>query len=434
MIELPDRTFIHGKHGRQLIEAQSHQREAPAEGRQRLAEDRILLALQLRQQSGDGLAAGLVDAAGGNQLIDQVLDVLSADSGERGRRNVEKIEIVWDVQPDVPSVAVAYLEDFQIEHDFRPGAVQLSQKLGCGFQRRLRSAHRDSARRGVEAHELEFEERPQRVHQLLQLLRGTHVRDVERAQAHAIEEAVVLLSLGAGKKNGVFECDAKAFSGCGGCLHGGCEICVLQVESHAAAGEVVVEDYRQPIARGDRSDETTRVTSVVDVMVPVDGFGGERVGTGDHLRGACGVNWRGSQGVEYALLGEFVLWIEIQRGSELRQRLHLPAGEQVAVSAFQMQPGQMLSRNLPRSKVLDVLWDQARRFLKFVKGLVEILQILVLRFLEFEAAREGLASGFQVFLGTVADGRAAGIGTERWSGYRSVRGQTHSGQQQTNSC
>src|ERR1035437_9073034 len=94
----------------------------------------------------------------------------------------------------------------------------------------------------------------------------------------------------------------------------------------------------------------------------------------------------------------------------------------------------MLPRKLPRGEVLDVLRHQAGSFLKFVKGLVEILQIVALRFLKLEAAREGLAGSFQVFLGTVADGRAAGIGAERGSGHRSVRGQTHSGQQQTNSC
>ena len=168
-------------------------------------------------------------------------------------------------------------------------------------------------------------------------------------------------------------------------------------------------------------------------MAPVDGFGGERVGAGDHLRRACGVHRRRPQGVAYALLGEFVLRIEVQRRSKLGQRLHLPAGEQVAVSAFQMQPGQMLPRDLPRGEVLDVLRDQASGFLKFVKGLVEILQIVVLRFLEFEAAREGLAGSLQVFLRTVAGGRPSGIGAERGSGCRSVRGQTHSGQQQINS-
>src|SRR6266849_4362302 len=140
VIERLDGTLIHGKYGGQLIETKSHQREPAAEGCERLAEDRILLALQLCEKGGDGLIAGLVDAAGGNQLVDDVLDVLSSERRKRGRRNIEKIEIIRDVQPDIPHVGVAYLEDFQIEDHFRPGTVQLSEKLGCGFQRCLRSA------------------------------------------------------------------------------------------------------------------------------------------------------------------------------------------------------------------------------------------------------------------------------------------------------
>ena len=109
----------------------------------------------------------------------------------------------------------------------------------------------------------------------------------------------------------------------------------------------------------------------------------------------------GPRASTYALLGEFILRIEVQRGSELRQRLHLPAIEQVAVSAFQMHPGQMLPRHFPRGQVLHILRDQARGFLKFVKGFVETLEFVVLRFLEFEAARKGLAGGLQVLRGTV---------------------------------
>src|ERR1700687_4896586 len=156
VIERPDGTLIHRKRGGQLIEAKSHQREPAAEGRERLAEDGILLALQLCEKGGDGLIAGLVDTARGNELVDNVLDVLSAESRKCGRRNVKKLELVLDVQPDIPTVGVAYLEDFQIEHHFRPGTIQLSKKLGCGFQRRLRSAQRDRARCRIEARELEL--------------------------------------------------------------------------------------------------------------------------------------------------------------------------------------------------------------------------------------------------------------------------------------
>ncbi len=164
-------------------------------------------------------------------------------------------------------------------------------------------------------------------------------------------------------------------------------------------------------------------------MEPFDGLRLDRVGAGDHLRWVRGVHRRRSQGVVDALLSEFVLRIEVQRGSKLCHRLHLPATEQVGVAAFQMHSGQMLTRKLTRRKVLHILRDQARRFLKFVKSLVEVA-----RFLEFEAARKGLAGSFQVVGGTMASRRTTRIGAERRrSGQGSVCGETHPGKQQTNS-
>ena len=77
----------------------------------------------------------------------------------------------------------------------------------------------------------------------------------------------------------------------------------------------------------------------------------------------------------------------------------------------------MLPRDLPRGEVLDVLRDEAGRFLKFVKGLVEILQIVARRFLEFEAARESLAGGLQVFDRTVT-GNAFRLNYISANGYR----------------
>jgi hypothetical protein len=62
-------------------------------------------------------------------------------------------------------------------------------------------------------------------------------------------------------------------------------------------------------------------------MALVDRFGDERIGTVDHLRRACGAHRHGPQGVVDALLGEFVLRIEVDRRAKLRQRLHLPASQ-----------------------------------------------------------------------------------------------------------
>src|SRR6202043_1227657 len=117
----------------------------------------------------------------------------------------------------------------------------------------------------------------------------------------------------ASKKNSVVHCHTEGLRDRGGRLHGGREIGILQVEAHTAAGEVVVEDDRQPVARGDRREQTTRIAAIVDVMMPVDRFSGESIGAGDYLRWACSVHRHGPQGVEYALLRELILRIEVQR-------------------------------------------------------------------------------------------------------------------------
>ncbi len=201
-----------------------------------------------------------------------------------------------------------------------------------------------------------------------------------------------------------------------GRLHGGCEIDALDVKSHVAAGEAIVEDDRQPVAGGDCGEQSACIAVVVKVMTSFGRPGDELVGAGDHLRRAFALHEQGSRRVEQALLGEFILRIEIQRRLELRQGLDSSALDQVAVSMVQLEPGKTLSCQFTRCQVVCVLRDQAGRFLKFVQSLVQIL-----RFLEFDPARESVSGRLQVFRRAVTGGRPLGIGTERWhSDWRSV--------------
>ena len=156
VIELLHGTLVHGKSGGQLIEAQPHKCESASEGGEWLVEKRTLLALQLCQKSGDGFTAGVLPRGISWLIRSEVCPPMP----QRGHRNIEKIELVGDVQPNIPRVSMAHLEDFQIEKYFRPRTVQLSKKLGCGFQRPLRPAHCDRAGCGVTRRELEFKERP----------------------------------------------------------------------------------------------------------------------------------------------------------------------------------------------------------------------------------------------------------------------------------
>src|SRR5208337_2857646 len=189
--------------------------------------------------------AGLVYTSGGNQLIDQALDILSAKRCQRGLGDIEEVEIIRDVQPDVAHVSVVYLEDLQVEHHFRPGTIQLPKKLGRGCERRLRPSQRDRAGASVQAGKLHLKQCPHRVQQLVQVLRRIAAWDIERAQAHAIVEAVIFRVVNRSKKNGVFQRHAEALGDRRSGHNGGSKIRILQIKAHVAAGEVVVEDHRQ---------------------------------------------------------------------------------------------------------------------------------------------------------------------------------------------
>src|SRR5579872_3315971 len=56
--------LVEGESCGEVVETQSHKSKATAEGGQGLAENGILLSLQLRQQTGKGGTAGLVDSTG----------------------------------------------------------------------------------------------------------------------------------------------------------------------------------------------------------------------------------------------------------------------------------------------------------------------------------------------------------------------------------
>ena len=61
------------------------------------------LSAQLRQKSGERRTARLVDAARGDQLVDELLNILSSEPRQRQRRcrNVVQVESVGNVHSDV---------------------------------------------------------------------------------------------------------------------------------------------------------------------------------------------------------------------------------------------------------------------------------------------------------------------------------------------
>jgi len=112
---------------------------------------------------------------------------------------------------------------------------------------------------------------------------------------------VALRTIKSSKQNCVLQRHAEALGDRGGRLYGSRKIGILNIEVHAAAGEVFVEDYGQSVTRGDGSEQATRIAAVVNVMAPVDGLNGKRVAAGDDLRRARGAHRSRPQRVAYAL-------------------------------------------------------------------------------------------------------------------------------------
>src|ERR1700733_529013 len=226
------------------------------------------------------------------------------------------------MQADVAHVGVTDLKDLQVEHHFRAFAVELAEKLGGGFDRHLWAAQRDCARCGVEADEFELEERSQRIQQFVEILRRVVTRNIKRTQAHAIVDAMILGIVDGGEENLVVERDAKTLGDGGGGADGGCEIGVFEFEIYVAGREAVVEDYGESVAGGDCRDQTARIAAIVEIMEAVDRLDGDRAGAVNDLRCFGRVYGGWSKSIADALLGEFILWVEVERGAELGQRFH----------------------------------------------------------------------------------------------------------------
>src|SRR5208282_297982 len=127
-------------------------------------EDGVSLALQLSKERGNAGIPRLVDAAGRDQLVDQVASGHASGGGERGRRDVVEIELIGNVQPDVAGVGVINLENLDVEQDLGLRRAELAHEASRSFESDDRSTDGDDAGGGIEADELEFKERPEGVH------------------------------------------------------------------------------------------------------------------------------------------------------------------------------------------------------------------------------------------------------------------------------
>ena len=83
----------------------------------------------------------MVDAAACNQLVDEVLQILSAQSRQSACRNVDQLKVVWNVQAHVTSERVADLVELYVKkHLWSIGVKPLDKRSGR-IHHHLRSPH-----------------------------------------------------------------------------------------------------------------------------------------------------------------------------------------------------------------------------------------------------------------------------------------------------
>src|SRR5215813_6938072 len=116
MLDALYRAFVQAQLSTCSAQTETHQGQAVAECGERLAENGILLPLELGEQCRDCLRVRLIDPAAGDQLIDQVLNVLPTECRKRPRRNIEQLEVVGYLQPHVAGEGIADSVNLDIEH------------------------------------------------------------------------------------------------------------------------------------------------------------------------------------------------------------------------------------------------------------------------------------------------------------------------------
>src|SRR5256885_5145776 len=106
-------------------------------GESSLAQDGILLRLQLCEQSGNRLRSRLVDGAAGDKLIDQVLRSRVGGQGSQDRRHMEDLNTGRELHAEVAHHGLINLERLKIEHHLRRTLIEVLDECGSGIEERF---------------------------------------------------------------------------------------------------------------------------------------------------------------------------------------------------------------------------------------------------------------------------------------------------------
>ncbi len=123
----------------------------------------------MRQQGRDGGGIRLIDAAGGDQLIDEVAGA-GPQSGKQRRADIEGGELRRQRRAQRVRQTGADGIDPHVEQNFRPARGKAADEVVGGVQHRPLGPNGDGGLRLLHSNEAQIEQHAQRVGHLCQLL------------------------------------------------------------------------------------------------------------------------------------------------------------------------------------------------------------------------------------------------------------------------
>src|SRR6185437_264174 len=159
---------------------------------------------------------------------------------QRARRNVEHLELQRDIQAQGVGQVAAHLVELDVEQYLRPLLIQPLEQAGGRLQYLQRSAHGNGGSGRLLRDKAYLKQHAQQVYHVIELLRRRGIGDVNGAQRHAVELAMVLRRVGCDDDLFIRKRRPESVGNGARRLHRGSKIHVINVEIDAPRGYRVV--------------------------------------------------------------------------------------------------------------------------------------------------------------------------------------------------
>ena len=306
--------------------------------------------------------AGLVDPSRRNQLVDELLNILSRQPRQSDRRNVVHVERVGDVNADVARQLVADLKDAHIEHHLRTAIIQLFEQLRAGIEGSRWSAELDRIGSLAGIYVAQVEHITQSRYQFGGFLRRRMRRQNKCAQRHAVHLPVVLHVVLGEQELARRHRHPHRLAHVAGQLQSGEEAHVVDVERYLPPLDRVVKLHRHAEGGRQLREESTDVSAEMEcrfavgrsrwISVDSERLQGRLSTEGGHDRRRLAGSLR------EPLVRELVFRIEIESRAEFARSPQARIFRHQRVAALNVVENQLGLQSFPRCQEIDILGNQ----------------------------------------------------------------------------